>query len=498
MRLLRLFAAAALAASALAFSGGSGTVAAAPSNSARTALVIANGAYADGDAELTTPAGDADKLAEALKGLGFRTKVEKDLRKQPMEDSIETYLSHVEPGSVAVVFFAGYGVQAGGKNYLIPIDPRIWSEADLAKEAVSVEELQTKLARKDVKARILILEAARRNPFERRFRSVSAGLAPSAAAPGLIRFYSAVNAILPDAPGAKNSVFVAELAKALTSDRHATQAFEAARDEIARQTKTQPFLTSGLTEPLWLDAARKTADSGASPPPPPPPPPPSPPPPPEKPKAEPKPEPKVVVRPEPKPEPKTEPKAPPAKVDPKAEAGPEAPPPVKPYTPSENARRAELDTRIARDPADETSLAERGLLLAQHRDYALALADFEASTRLNPGNVQSWNNRCWIRAILNQLPKALDDCSEALKRKPKFADALDSRGLVRLKLGDAEAAKADYSAALRINPMHASALYGRGKARLRLGDADGADDDMSRARNLNPSIEAEYREYGLK
>jgi len=493
MRLIRLFAAVALAASAWALSGGTKSFAAA-SSSGRTALLIANAAYSDGDAELTTPVGDAEKLADALKRLGFQTQVEKNLRKKPMDDAIESFLNRAEPGSVAVFFFAGYGIQAGGKNYLIPIDPRIWNEADLQREGVSVEDIQAKLAKRDVRARIVILEAARRNPFERRFRSVSSGLAPSPSAPGLIRFYAAANTVLADAPAAKTSIFVTELARQLTPDRQAAQAFQAARDEISRLTNNQqvPYLTSGLAEPLWLDASEKPGAATIA----------------EAPKPKSEPEPKSEARPvapapkpvELPPKPIVEPfKKPAEPATLPAETHP-APviPAIKEYTPSEAARKAELDARIARNPGDEASISERGQLLALHRDYKAALADFEESTRLNSGNIQSWNNRCWVRAILNELSKALDDCNEALRRRPKFADALDSRGLVYLKQGNAEAAYADYSAALKFNPTHASALYGRGLARLRLGKEDDAEDDIAKAKSVDPSVEREFKDYGLK
>lgn len=495
MRVIRLFAVLALSASTWALSGGSASVAA-PSAPSRTALLIANEAYADRDVELPTPVADADKLAEALKRLGFQTQVEKNALKKPMEDAIESFLNRVEPGSVAVFFFAGYGIQTGGKNYLIPIDPRrIWNEADVAKEGVSLDDIQSKLAKRDAKARIIILEAARRNPFERRFRSVSSGLAPSPPEPGLIRFYSGVDSIVADTPGAKNTLFVEELARQLTTDGHAPRAFEATRDEVARKSNNQlkPYLVSGLAEPVWLDAAQKPVAKPAEPP-----------------KTE-----HADIPAKPTDELINRPVAPPPKAvafpsesDPteakpvphkplKSDAKP-LPPLIKEYSPSEAARKAVLDARIAHNPKDEASLSERGQLLAVHRDYKSALSDFEESTRLNPGNVQSWNNRCWVRAIVDELAKALDDCNEALKQRPKFADALDSRGLVYLKQGNPEAALADYTAALGVNPLHASALYGRGLAQLRLGKENDAEDDIGKAKSINPAIEREFDDYGLK
>lgn len=495
MRVFRLFAVAALFATISACWGGSASFAA-PSGPSRTALLIANEAYADRDVELRTPVADAERLAEALKSIGFQAQVEKNVLKKPMNDAIENFLNHVEPGSVAIFFFAGYGIQTGGMNYLIPIDPRrIWSEVDVAKEGVSLEDIKSKLAKRDAKATIIILEAARRNPFERRFRSVSSGLAPSSPEPGLIRFYSAVNTIVADPPNAKNSLFIEELARRLTADAQAPLAFEATRDEISRQSNNQqiPYLVSGLTELVRLDAAQEPSAALAG-----------------APKSEraditAKPMGETFSKPwelPPKPDtPSLESKSTETKPVPPERPiwDAEAPPPlIKQYSPSEAERKSELDARIAQNPSDEASFSERGQLLATHHEYKAALSDFEESTRLNPGNAQSWNNRCWVRAIVDELAQALDDCNEALKRRPKFADALDSRGLVHLKQGNAEAALADYTEALRLNPSHASALYGRGLAQLRLGKEVDAEDDIAKAKSIDPAIEREFNEYGLK
>ncbi|HEY8260102.1 MAG TPA: caspase family protein, partial [Methylosinus sp.] len=117
MRLARLLAVTSTLLVACGFVSLSG---AAPSGSTRQALLIGNAAYPDGDAELTTPANDADKLSEALQRLGFQTEVQKNLGKKEMESAIERFLQRLDAGSTALLFFGGYGVQAGGKNYLIP------------------------------------------------------------------------------------------------------------------------------------------------------------------------------------------------------------------------------------------------------------------------------------------------------------------------------------------------------------------------------------------
>ncbi|ATQ68200.1 MULTISPECIES: caspase family protein [Methylosinus] len=495
MRLVRLFAVTSTLLAACAFFTAGG---AAPSGSSLQALLIGNAAYPDGEAELTTPVNDAEKLSEALQRLGYQAEVVKNLGKKDMGDAIERFLQRLDSGSTAVLFFAGFGVQAGGKNYLIPVDAHIWSEDDVASQGVSLDDVLAKIAARNVKTRIVLVDAARRNPFDTRFRSVPPGLAAPRHSEGTLGFYSAVGAISNDPPAAKNSLFVTEIVRKIgEADRDAAQALGAARDEIALQAKGQPapVLDNGLAARVWLDGkphagapATKPPETGPAPTSKP------------EPKLEPKPDTKPATsRVESKPETKLEPKP-----DTKVESKPEPKPvptcranEVKPYSSSELALKTDLDARIVRNPSDESSISRRGQLLALHRAYPAALADFERSTRLDPDNVESWNNRCWIRAIGNDLAHALQDCDEALRRRPSYADALDSRGLVHLKQGDLNGAVEDYTEALRANARHASSLYGRGLARRKLGQADKADEDLTKAKSINPSIAEDYREYCL-
>jgi outer membrane biosynthesis protein TonB len=505
MRLVRLLAVTStLLACAFISAGG-----AAPSGSPRQALLIGNAAYPDGEAELTTPANDADRLSEALQKLGFQAEVAKNLGKKDMEGAIERFLQRLDSGSTAVLFFAGFGVQAGGKNYLIPVDAHIWSEDDVAAQGLALDDVLAKIAGRNVKTRIVLIDASRRNPFDTRFRSVPPGLAVPQPGAGTLGFYSAVGAVTNDPPAAKNSLFATEIVSKIgDSERHVAQALAAARDEIARQSKGQPapLLQDGLEAPFWLDGNHKTSAAEAPKPPAKAPPkiPETKPPEPVKPPklAEPV---KPAVEAPKTPEPAKQPDPPKVTMHAAPSGAPTPPAPsaerkpveVLAYSPAELALKSALDARIARNPSDEASISRRGQLLALHRDYSAALADFVRSTQINPDNVDSWNNRCWIRAIANDLAHALQDCNEALRRRPNYADALDSRGLVRFKQGDLNGAIDDYSEALRYNARHASSLYGRGLSRLKLGQSDKAGEDMTKAKSINPSIENDYRDYGL-
>ena len=103
-----------------------------------------------------------------------------------------------------------------------------------------------------------------------------------------------------------------------------------------------------------------------------------------------------------------------------------------------------------------------------------------------------------VRAITNDLSRALADCNQALTLRPNFVDALDSRGFVNLKSGALQAAISDYDAALAQSPTHSSALYGRGIARSRLGQRSQATEDLTGALALNPMIDKDFAQYGLR
>ena len=499
MRRIRFFIVTASLMAALSFSCGS-AIQAAASPPARTALLIANSAYPDADADLPTPIGDAQALSDSLQRVGFSVEIAKNVTKRGMEMALDRFVGNVESGSVALFFFAGYAIQLDGKNYLIPVDARIWKGSEIPRDAVLLSEIEEKLAKRSAKAVVLILDGARRSPFERRFRSVSSGLAAIDAKPGVLSLSSAeVGGVVADLDAA-HSIFVTELAKQIAIPEQTAQlAFQACRDAVARQTRNQqsPVVTSDLAAPFWFDPSRKPSDTAERPKPPPPLSTAATTPSVEPSKAEPSP-----TRPPERSKGPDELRLPPSKpavqtveIHPSGTAS--SPPLLKEYSAAELHRKQVLDNQIRRDPNDNASISERGQLLAQHSEYMSALADFDRAVHLDAGDLESRNNRCWMRAILNQLEDALADCNEALKRRPNFVDALDSRGLVYLKQGAFRAAVADYSTALKINPKHSSALYGRGIARRRLGDTALAEDDLANAKALNPSVDREFQDYGL-
>src|SRR5439155_13431494 len=95
---------------------------------ARLALVIGNGHYPDAAAPLEQPINDARALTVTLRGSGFDVDVVEDASKDDMQRAVARLQSKIKPDSVVMLFFGGFGVQAGRESFMVPVDARIWKE----------------------------------------------------------------------------------------------------------------------------------------------------------------------------------------------------------------------------------------------------------------------------------------------------------------------------------------------------------------------------------
>lgn len=151
--------------------------ASAPVTSDHVALVIANSRYPDADAPLAQLAGDASSFANALRSRGFKVDVVTNATRADMAKAIDHLGKQVRAGGTVALYLGGYGVQSRGRNYLIPVDAAIWRESDVRKQGVDIDDA---LSATGAKVKFAYVDAARRNPYERRFRAYSHGLAPIA------------------------------------------------------------------------------------------------------------------------------------------------------------------------------------------------------------------------------------------------------------------------------------------------------------------------------
>src|SRR5260221_8258105 len=144
----------------------------------RLALVIGNGNYPDAAAPLAQPINDARALTGALRRNGFDVDVVEDASKDDMTRAIDRLKSKIRSDSVVMLFFGGYGVQLGRESYMIPIDATIWKEPAVRRAGLSVESVLGVMKAQGARAKLVVIDASRRNPYERRFRAFSHGLAP--------------------------------------------------------------------------------------------------------------------------------------------------------------------------------------------------------------------------------------------------------------------------------------------------------------------------------
>src|SRR5436309_3025631 len=461
----------------------------------RYALVIGNAKYPDAEAPLREPINDARDIAEELKRDGFSVEIGENLTGEAMRRAFERFYGKIKPGSVALIFFSGFGVQSSRQSYMIPVDAQIWTEADVRRDGFSLETVLGEINSRGAGVKIALFDASRRNPFERRFRSFSAGLAPVIAPNGTLVMYSAALSSVVSDNGSDRSLFVKELLKEIrTPDLMAEETLNRTRVGVTRVSRQEqvPWISSSLAE----DFSFIPSGSGprpASPPSTPVATAPAPPPP--------------AAAPAPAPAPATAPAPPPpAPPKPVDAAIPPPPPPAKPAeSPSPTAVALaddptikSLTTKLNDNPDDAAALYRRGQVYASKGTYELAIKDFNNSLRLNPKDVEAFNNRCWARTVIGDLQAALKDCNEALRLRPNFVDALDSRGLVNLKSGQNKNAIADFDAALKINPRLTSSLYGRGLAKKRNGSISEGDLDINNAKAMDPNIVKEFADYGVQ
>lgn len=214
----------------------------------KVALVVGNAAYSK--APLRNPVNDARAMARQLRAKGFDVLLRENVTKTQFADAVADFGEKLAAGDTALFFYAGHGLQVQGRNYLLPVDARITNEQRVRLEAMDVEAVldQTVAARASVS--MLILDACRNNPFERRFRSTGAGLAHTSAPEGtLIAYATAPGKVAADGEGT-NGLYTQELLKALAQPGlKVEEVFKQVRINVARASDGAqvPWEASSLT-----------------------------------------------------------------------------------------------------------------------------------------------------------------------------------------------------------------------------------------------------------
>jgi hypothetical protein len=227
------------------------------------ALVIGNGAYRSVPA-LPNPPNDAADIAASLERLGFSVQRLTDARYNGMRRALLDFNRRARSAHMAVVFYAGHGMEVGGENWLIPIDAELKTDTDTEHEAISLKTVMSTVDGAS-KLGLVILDACRNNPFtvtmQRtvRMRAVARGLVRIEPTGNVLVAYSAKDGTTAAEGSTRNSPFSAALLRHLeTPGLEINFLFRRVRDDVmvATRNEQQPFTYGSLSqEEIYLKAA---------------------------------------------------------------------------------------------------------------------------------------------------------------------------------------------------------------------------------------------------
>lgn len=227
----------------------------AASAESRVALVVGQSAYRAVPA-LPNAENDARKMTELLGNAGFEVTAAPDLSQNDMRQAISAFAAKVAasgPETVALVFYAGHGLQIDGENYLVPVDVDPKREADIPLQAVRLNDLMNTLGALPTRMRIFMLDACRNNPFPALSQTAGHGLAvvdtKAGASGSFISFSTSPGSEAEDGTGADSPYTTAVLSVAKEPNLTIEEAFKRVRVAVNQATdgRQVPWESSSLT-----------------------------------------------------------------------------------------------------------------------------------------------------------------------------------------------------------------------------------------------------------
>lgn len=227
----------------------------------RSALVIGNGAYADGP--LANAVNDAKDVTSTLRDIGFQVTLVLDADKRTIDEAVEAFSRRLGAGEIGLFYFSGHGVQVEGENYLVPINARLNRQGDAQYDAVPLGKVINAVEVTSATAKIIILDACRNNPFYRRWRTTRGGASRGLAAP--VNSGSGTFIAFSTAPGkeardwlenSSNSPFTASLLLHLrTPNLEVGQLFRRVRRDVVQATGSEqtPWVSEALVGEVYLN-----------------------------------------------------------------------------------------------------------------------------------------------------------------------------------------------------------------------------------------------------
>jgi hypothetical protein len=229
----------------------------------KLALVVGNAKYAQ--SPLTNPPNDVRAVSGELRKLGFTVTELRDATLQALDGATEAFAASLRPGDLAFFYYSGHGLQVKQENYLVPVDFRAASAADVPYKALSASLVRDRLEQSGARLRVMILDACRDNPY-RSARSGVGGLASmgSSAQGTLIAFATADGRTAEDNPGESNGLYTKYLLEGLRAPGMTLkQALDHARTQVYVKSGEQqlPFTYDGVIGDLPLVPGSAPAQS---------------------------------------------------------------------------------------------------------------------------------------------------------------------------------------------------------------------------------------------
>jgi uncharacterized caspase-like protein len=232
------------------------------SETGRYALVLANANYPGKTRSLTNPVRDADLMERTLKSLGFTVSKAINLTRKGMISAVADFSAQLPVGSVALVYYAGHGVQVANQNYLLPVDAEFDDPAQVPLRSLPLQTVLERLAATSSNVNVVVLDACRNNPFAgsaqgkyRNWTPSPDGLATVLAPRGTLVAYSTAPGELAADGLARNSLYTATLASLLLRPGlPLDQVFKQVANTVRQKTGNaqQPWYESSLTNDVVL------------------------------------------------------------------------------------------------------------------------------------------------------------------------------------------------------------------------------------------------------
>ena len=222
----------------------------------RLALVIGQSEYRTVPA-LANPANDARAVSQLLAGSGFEVTTASNLSQNQMREAVSDFAANIAAkgsDTVALVFYAGHGMQIDGENFLIPVDVDPRREADIPLQGIRLNDLLNTLTSVPSRMRIVLLDACRNDPFAEINKTAGLGLAivdAKTGAPGtFVSFSTSPGAVAEDGDGADSPYTTALLAAAKEPGLSIEETFKRVRVAVNKATggRQTPWDSSSLTD----------------------------------------------------------------------------------------------------------------------------------------------------------------------------------------------------------------------------------------------------------